>query len=130
MGVDVSKAKQEYEDGSYFHGQCRDGRFHGKGIFKFGQCIGPQDRPNHFKHKGCKHAEGKYDGMFADGCMHGQGTYYYPCGGRYQGQFRMSLRDGYGVYTWPDGSLYEGTWVQDQPEGDGRVIHNTGEIVT
>eukprot|EP00929_Paragymnodinium_shiwhaense_P065805 TRINITY_DN32967_c0_g1_i1.p1 TRINITY_DN32967_c0_g1~~TRINITY_DN32967_c0_g1_i1.p1 ORF type:complete len:401 (-),score=90.86 TRINITY_DN32967_c0_g1_i1:126-1328(-) len=130
MGVDFSKATQTYDDGSIFRGQCQQGRFHGKGVFKFGKCLGPDDRPQEYKHKGCWHEHGKYDGAFQEGFMHGQGIYYYPCGGRYQGQFRSSLRDGYGVYTWPDGNLYEGHWRQDQPEGEGRVMHNSGELIT
>jgi hypothetical protein len=124
---DWNKCTQEYEDGSVFHGQCRDGRFHGKGTFKFGP-FNHQPLPHNIENG--TYEGGTYEGYFEDGCLHGQGIYRYHDGGRYQGQFKYSMRDGYGVFTWPNGELYEGRWEKDHPEGDGRVIHPSGELVT
>mmetsp|Transcript_50046 Transcript_50046/g.107713 ORF Transcript_50046/g.107713 Transcript_50046/m.107713 type:complete len:260 (-) Transcript_50046:187-966(-) len=110
MGIDTSKCEQLYEDGSRFHGQVKNGKFHGRGkmVWSSGE---------------------SYEGYFAEGLMHGQGKYKHSDGGRYQGQFRGNLREGYGIFTFSNGILYEGGWKEDKPEGTGRVLYPGGEIV-
>lgn len=51
-----------------------------------------------------------YDGMWKDGCFHGQGTYKTnDC--EYKGNFRNDKFHGKGLYIWPDGKYYEGDYV-------------------
>lgn len=110
MGVDTSKCSQIYEDGSSFKGQCKDGKFHGKGKMRW--------------------ASGdSYEGHYCDGLMHGQGRYKHADGGRFHGQFSGNLREGYGVFTYGSGILYEGEWKEDKPDGNGRVLYPGGEMV-
>jgi len=109
--IDFKKCTLEYEDGSIFHGQCRNGLFNGKGTMRW-------------------HNGDVYEGYYVDNLMHGQGVFNHSDDSRYQGQFRANLREGYGVFTFVDGSLYEGEWRQDQPEGQGRVLYPGGEVLS
>ena len=51
-----------------------------------------------------------YEGEFADGLMHGQGTYYFADGCVYQGEYAEGKRNGRGVYRFLDGSFFEGEY--------------------
>lgn len=108
-GIDFSKCKQEFDDGSVYHGQFKGTRFVGKGRMTW--VSGDE-----------------YEGIYLNSKMHGQGVYRHVDGSNYRGQYEEDLRQGYGVFTFTDGTLYEGEWQQDVPHGEGRVIYPNGKV--
>jgi len=88
---------------SYYVGDVKDGRRHGKGSFFY---------PN----------GGKYFGEYKHDLPNGFGIYTTPEGERYEGKFENGERQGVGIRTWPDGAWYEGPFVDDNMHGRG-VFH-------
>jgi hypothetical protein len=60
-----------------------------------------------------------YEGDFAEGRMHGEGslTMTNGKGGQYRGSFRDGKFHGDGTQQWPDGSAYEGEWRNNKVSG-------------
>ena len=60
-----------------------------------------------------------YEGDFAEGRIHGEGslTMTNGKGGQYRGSFRDGKFHGDGTQQWPDGSAYEGEWRNNKVSG-------------
>ena len=58
-----------------------------------------------------------FDGMFVNGIIEGNGTYYFADRNRiYSGEYKNNLPEGYGVYKEASGKvLYEGQWIDGNP---------------
>ena len=77
----------EYEDGSVYEGEIKDGKRHGRGSW-----TGPDGK--------------KYEGEWKDNKRHGRGTYTFSDGAKYEGEYQ----DGKlwtGTFTMPNGSKTE-----------------------
>lgn len=94
-------------------GQCKNGKADGAGSLQW------------FYNK---RPDGRYDGDYALGKMHGHGTYAMDDGSRYIGQFQDNLRNGRGAYLWSDGTRYEGDYQNNLMEGNGTVYWTDGSF--
>lgn len=63
---------------------------------------------------------GSYEGECRGGKAHGQGKAV----GRdtYEGEFARGLPHGNGTYTWANGDFYEGEFVKGAKEGNGKMV--------
>jgi len=68
----------------------------------------------------------RYEGEFANGLMHGWGTYYYKNGDRYEGEFANDLKQGRGTLTLTSGERYVGELVNDMRQGKGSLTKRDG----
>ena len=86
-GVPDGTGKYIYDDGSYYIGQIKNAKRHGKGKFydDTGKII--------------------YEGDYVNDLMEGNGKYFYEDGIYYKGQFKNGLKDGKGEEYNKDGSL-------------------------
>ena len=56
--------------------------------------------------------------------MEGEGTYKWPNGDLYKGTWVKGKRNGRGVFCFKKNWKYSGTFVDDQPDGFGRLEEN------
>ena len=96
-------------------GQCKNGKADGVGSLQW------------FYNK---RPEGRYDGDYAQGKMHGHGTYAMDDGSRYIGEYQHNLRNGRGAYLWADGTRYEGDYQNNQMNGKGTIYWTDGSFYT
>ena len=96
-----------YSNGDRYHGQIRNGRRHGRGVFTWP-------------------SGDRYEGDFVNGKRTGRGVYTWPSGDRYEGDFVNGKRTGRGVYTWPSGNRYEGDFVNGKRTGRGVFTYADG----
>jgi hypothetical protein len=106
----------EYDDGSKYVGEWKDGERHGQGTYTF--------------------ANGNnYVGEWKDGKRHGQGTFTWADGDKYVGQWKDDKYHGQGIYTRADGEKYVGEfkdskrWTGTYYDKDGKVIATISEGV-
>ncbi|KAF8073027.1 morn3 [Scenedesmus sp. PABB004] len=93
--------------GSIYEGAVRAGRPHGRGrLTVAGSAPGAPSRL-------------AYEGSFANGVRHGDGTAHYPNGEDYVGAWEAGKRSGPGKLTYTDGSCYDGLWRADRRHGAG-----------
>lgn len=92
-------------------GACRDGFASGPGVLQWDYGGRP---------------DGRVEGTFLDGRLHGTARVTWTDGRRMEGEFRHGLASGYGVHVWPDGRRYEGQWRDDRRTGEGVLIHPDG----
>ena len=59
----------------------------------------------------------------------GYGTAYYDCGDRFDGNWEDGKRVGHGVYTTKAGTKYHCYFVNDMPEGEGKIEFSNGTLV-
>ena len=115
----VTRSKETYSDGSWYEGEFKNGKSHGKGYYGW--------------------ADGSwYKGEFKDGQREGQGHYSWPDGAWYKGGFKAGLREGQGTIYWANGNKYEGGWSQGYFHGEGifyyadgtseKAVHNLGVL--
>ena len=121
-----------YNNGDRYHGQTRDGKRHGRGVYTWadGERYEGQWRDGDFHGHGIRTWTGgnRYEGDFVDGKRTGRGVYAWPDGERYEGDFVDGKRTGRGVYTWPDGARYDGDFVDGKRHGRGVFTwQGTGE---
>jgi hypothetical protein len=71
-----------------------------------------------------------YEGDWADGVMHGQGTYTFTDGCTYEGDYADGKRNGRGIYHFLDGSFFEGEYRDGVAEGRGTFtfVDGTAEV--
>jgi hypothetical protein len=73
-------------------------------------------------------ARERYEGEFADGDRHGQGTQYRANGQvEYRGSFRDDQRNGIGAYYFANGDRYVGPFVANLPNGKGTYYFADGD---
>lgn len=94
-------------------GQCKNGKADGIGSLQW------------FYNK---RPEGRYDGDYALGKMHGHGTFAMDDGSRYIGGFQNNLRSGRGAYLWADGTRYEGDYQNNLMDGKGTIYWPDGSF--
>ena len=68
----------------------------------------------------------RYEGEFANGLMHGWGTYYYKNGDRYEGEFANDLKSGRGTLKTVDGQRYVGEFANGMKQGKGSLTLSDG----
>lgn len=66
---------------------------------------------------------GKYEGSYANGKKHGEGTFYYPDGSKYTGYWINDEKQGQGTYFYTNGDTYEGEWNQNMRHGQGTYTY-------
>ena len=71
-----------YSNGDRYHGQIRNGKRHGRGVFTWA-------------------SGGRYEGEWHNGTPNGRGTKTWASDNRYEGDFRDGKAHGRGVFTWP-----------------------------
>ena len=89
-----------YNSGSRYHGQTRNGKPHGRGIYTWS-------------------SGSRYEGEFRNGKRHGRGVYTRADGSRYEGEWRNGKKTGRGTYTFADGDRYTQEWR----DGKSRDVH-------
>ena len=72
----------------------------------------------------------RYEGPFADGFRHGEGTLVLANGDLYVGTFRRGVIHGAGTYVWADGDLYAGDVREGRPHGRGVRTYGDGAVYT
>lgn len=88
-----------------------------------GQCNnGKADGPGSLQWFYNKRSEGRYDGDYSLGKMHGHGTYAMDDGSRYIDHSHNNLRNARGAYLWADGTRYEGDFQNNLMDGKGTVL--------
>ena len=95
-----SKRTIKYRNGGRYHGQTRNSRPHGHGVYT---------QTDGYRH----------EGEYRDGLFHGHGVLVYANGNRYEGDFVKGKRTGRGVFTWTDGVRYKGDFVDGRFNGRG-----------
>ena len=92
---------------------------------------GPLDKEGRFTGHGrvvLKGTESIYEGDFALGSIHGEGTYTWKDGLVYHGGFAENCITGIGNYTWPGGANYSGGVLNGLRHGYG-VLHFDDSVV-
>ena len=144
-------------DGNVYEGEWKEGLMHGKGIYKWSDCITVYEGEfvdGNFNGKGIKKdAEGDvYEGFWKDDLMHGKGKMKFADGNVYEGEWKDNLFNGNGIYKWSDGitvyegefkdgnfngkgfrkdadgAVYEGFWKDDQRHGKGTMKYADGNV--
>ncbi len=109
----------QYDDGSTYDGQVRNGKKHGRGTFAFAngdKYVG--DFANGLRHGWGVYIYGsgsRYEGEYRLGKRHGKGAFFYANDDKFEGEWRSGLKDGAGEYTRADGTELSGVWRNDQP---------------
>ncbi len=62
-------------------------------------------------------------------CDNGQGSYVYS-DGKYVGRWKNGLRHGEGTFVDEDGTKYICNWVDDEPDGKGKIVYPDGSSFT
>jgi hypothetical protein len=120
-----------FSDGAYYQGQCKKGKFEGKGsLIKCGEDFKEQL----FSYQGDwhmskPHGQGKekilnsmtYEGHFVDGKKSGRGVMTYIDGTTYEGDFKNNEVEGKGIYK-TKAHEWSGTWKEGYLEGEGEQI--------
>ena len=105
-----SKRTIKYGNGASYHGQTRNGRPHGHGVYT---------QTDGYRH----------EGEYRDGLFHGHGVVVYSDGARYEGDFVNGKETGRGVLTWSvfttDGTRHDGRYMGDFVDGQ---FHGRGVI--
>ena len=96
---------KEFDNGSKYIGQIKNGEFHGKGIL---------DYPD----------GSKFEGYFINGLKEGEGRLTETNGTTFNGLFREDKRNGIGVLTWINGASMKTEWL------DGRRVYKEKNIYT
>jgi hypothetical protein len=120
-------------DGSRYHGEIGNGRFHGEGTLVGGN----GERYEGFFRNGLFDGRGRYvtedqqvfAGEFAAGKFTGQGSYEDAAGNRYEGAFKQWKFDGKGRYTTASGDTYEGDFRDGAFTGRGTLREKSGDIL-
>lgn len=75
----------------------------------------------------------KYEGLWANNCKHGQGTYWRNEGGKlkreYTGDWFENKMHGRGTFFYKNGDRYDGFWVNGKPQGEGRIIYDNQDTI-
>jgi hypothetical protein len=91
----------KYLAGDSYEGEWKDGKKHGKGLYKSLDGY-------------------SYDGEWKNSKMDGQGVYKYPNGDFYRGEWKDNDRNGMGMYyDHSNGAKFEGQWLNDEENGQG-----------
>ena len=83
----MTEERIEFEDGSVYVGEVKDGKRHGRGTYTYSDGE-------------------KYEGEWKDGKEEGRGTYTYPDGEKYEGEYKDG-KEWTGTSTDVDGSKTE-----------------------
>ena len=67
-----------------------------------------------------------YEGGFAGGLRHGEGTYRFADGDVFAGSWVRGEKHGPGEYTWADGRRYIGAWRRNRQDGKGHFEWPSG----
>jgi hypothetical protein len=70
----------------------------------------------------------QYVGDWVDGCMEGQGVFYYEKNEIYKGEWFNGERSGNGRYEYENGDIYVGEWKFNQLHGLGTMNYANGNI--
>jgi len=100
---------KEISDSGYYEGEQKDGKLHGKGIFKASNGD-------------------VYEGCFVDGAYQGKGKYTHADGTVYDGEWKANRHHGFGILRKPNGEVYEGCWENGMRNGRGKQIYEDGRV--
>mmetsp|Transcript_5436 Transcript_5436/g.10368 ORF Transcript_5436/g.10368 Transcript_5436/m.10368 type:complete len:723 (+) Transcript_5436:47-2215(+) len=147
------KAKAKFANGDTYHGEYKDGKRHGKGLYTLasGATYDGEYVENKKEGWGVFTAPdgGKYTGEWMADKRHGKGTYAYINQDSYTGDWANGTKHGWGTYvyahissslsgTWSNGQLVDGTWevhdgskycgsfLSNQPAGEGLIQFPSG----
>ena len=98
-----------WKSGHYYLGDFSEDKFHGYGIYKWGE-----DRT--------------YEGYWSNGKMDGKGKLKLKDGNYYDGEFKQGKKYGYGIYIWNKEKYYKGNWINDKQNGFGLYYKNGKKI--
>ena len=127
-----------WEDGSKYEGEWKNGMKHGKGIYFFPKSSHIVSYEGYF-YADKFHGKGKaifkdgdvFEGECDNGTRCGKGKYVWKNGAYYEGNYKNNRRDGYGIQVFPASSkllIYEGEWVEDKSEGKGKLTWKDGKL--
>lgn len=120
------KGIEVWSDGSYYHGEFREGVKEGEGVYFWAdgsKYTGAWQNDEMSGQGTFQWADGRYfEGKFQNGVMHGHGNYVWQDGRKYEGSYRFNKKHGQGTYTYSDGSKYRGEWVDGKQHGVGCII--------
>mmetsp|Transcript_18526 Transcript_18526/g.52912 ORF Transcript_18526/g.52912 Transcript_18526/m.52912 type:complete len:445 (-) Transcript_18526:3305-4639(-) len=120
------------EAGNAYHGQIKDGLFHGRGTLIYqgnekyeGEFVfGKREGQGTFSY-----ADGAvFEGQWVDDRIHGHGTALFASGNRYEGQWENGRINGEGKLTYQNGDEYEGDWVDGKMHGRGTYRYAEGDV--
>ena len=127
------RAEIDFADGSYSGALDKDGKKHGKGIYRWNDgSVYEGDYRNDQRHGMGRFmwANGEsYTGEYRHDERTGKGLYLWPDGSRYEGDFLAGLRHGRGIFTSANGIIYEGEWFDDSQHGVGTLTYPDGRVV-
>lgn len=122
----------EFENGSRYEGEFRDGRFDGTGKLttKEGYVYDGAWQ------KGERHGFGiatipsgaSYSGDWKCDAMHGIGKMVFNSQSFYEGDWENGTYHGKGKFSFDDGTYYEGEWNHGVLTGEGKMTYVTGSI--
>mmetsp|Transcript_9020 Transcript_9020/g.14473 ORF Transcript_9020/g.14473 Transcript_9020/m.14473 type:complete len:310 (+) Transcript_9020:3-932(+) len=99
--------KMEYDNGRYFAGNWKGGRWHGNGKW-----VNPNGD--------------SYEGNFVYDAREGKGVYRWKNGNVYSGDFKEDKREGKGTFNFANGNVYTGDFVNGIFEGKGKYKFQDG----
>ena len=130
----IDTGRLNYDDGSTYEGEIKDGVPHGKGSLVWADgdtYTGEFEAGVRYGHGIYVFADGtKYTGGFVDGQYEGAGTITSPDGITYTGQFKDDEPHGPGTVVLADGTIYTGDFVNGEPEGAGAITYPNGTTDT
>jgi hypothetical protein len=110
-GVFHGKGHYTWKDGVTFDGHWSENKYHGFGALRFND-----------------ESDERYEGMWKDDAMHGQGTYHYSNSDSYEGEWENDQMNGQGRYTFASGNVYVGQWQDNKMNGVGKMLFQNGDI--
>lgn len=99
----------QFEDGSTFVGEFKNGKIGSKGILTF------------------KNGD-QYIGDWKEQKRHGKGRLKFASGDVYFGMFKENKFNGYGEFEYIEGDVYKGNWKDNLPNGEGTYFYADGTV--
>lgn len=99
---------KEYQDGSVYSGQWKDGKREG-----YGEMLWPSGF--------------SYRGQWKNNKRHGAGITQWHSGDTHEGFWDQNRIHGPGRYTWKDGTVFEGHWLNGKRSGPGKLTWTSGK---
>ena len=121
-----------WRNGSYYHGELRNGVRNGKGMYvdpSSGDSYDGEWKCDKYHGTGIfvSASVGTYEGKWKNNMYHGKGKLMTESGDVYEGEFKEEHFDGFGKMVCSRGDTYVGEYMKGQYHGKGKYMYENGD---